>query len=55
MEPLDCEQHYTWTDTRESPRMQIPLPEGKAAWQPVTPKGMRALEAAAQPELINKY
>lgn len=52
---LDCEQHYTWTDTKDSPIMQIPLPEGKATWQCVTPKGMWALEAAAQPELINKY
>lgn len=35
--------------------MQIPLPEGKATWQSVTSKGMWTLEAAAQPELINKY
>lgn len=52
---LDCEQYYTWTDTKDSSRMQIPLPEWKATWQSVTPKGMWALEAAAQPELINKY
>lgn len=52
---LDCDQHYTWTDTKDSPIMQIPLPEGKVTRQSVIPKGTWALEATAQPELINKF